>query len=111
MSGPPLILASQSPRRAQLLDMLGLRYTVEPADIDETYGPGEEPGAHAERLAREKAEVVARRRPDALVVGFDTVVVVDGDVLGKPAGADDADFQLCALGRCHVGSVSVSQPP
>ena len=109
MSGPPLILASQSPRRAQLLDMLGLRYDVAPADIDETYDAGEEPGAHAERLAREKAAAVARRRPDALVIGSDTVVVVDGDVLGKPAGREDAVRMVLRLqGREHLVATGVA---
>jgi septum formation protein len=103
MSGSPrLILASQSPRRAQLLEMLGLRFEVAPADIDETYRAGEEPGAHAERLAREKAEAVAAREPDALVIGSDTVVVLEGEVLGKPRDDEDAVRMLLRLqGRTH----------
>lgn len=97
-----LILASQSPRRAQLLEMLGLEFDVAPADIDETYLPGEEPGAHAERLAREKATVVAARFPDGIVVGSDTVVVLEGDVLGKPRDGEDAVRMLLRLqGRTH----------
>lgn len=99
---PPLVLASQSPRRAQLLRALQLTFDVAPADIDETYVPGESPSAHAERLAREKALTVARQRPDALVVGSDTVVVVDGIVLGKPGDARDAVAMLMQLqGRAH----------
>jgi septum formation protein len=99
---PRLILASQSPRRAQLLQMLGLQFTVTPADIDETFLPGEEPGAHAVRLACEKARKVATSAPDALVVGSDTVVVLDGIVLGKPRDDDDATAILLALqGRTH----------
>lgn len=99
---PRLVLASQSPRRAQLLEMLGLAFEVAPADIDETYFPGEEPGAHAERLAREKAAVVAARYPDAIVVGSDTVVILDGEVLGKPRDDADAVRMLMRLqGRTH----------
>jgi septum formation protein len=102
MSAPRLVLASQSPRRAQLLGMLGLIFDVVPADIDETYLPGEEPGAHAERLAREKAQLIAARHPDAIVVGSDTVVVVDGDVLGKPRDAADGVRMLMRLqARTH----------
>jgi septum formation protein len=106
---PPLVLASQSPRRAQLLAMLGLRFIVSPADVDETYGVGEEPTAHAERLAREKAASVAPGHPDALVVGSDTVVVVDGAVLGKPRDAEDARAMLMRLqGRTHEVSTGIA---
>ncbi|MDP2958035.1 MAG: nucleoside triphosphate pyrophosphatase [Longimicrobiales bacterium] len=104
MTGPPrLILASASPRRAELLARLGLEAEVFPARVDETYLPGEDPAAHAERLAREKAEVVARSAPDALVIGGDTVVVVDGHrVLGKPGTPEAAVAMLLALaGREH----------
>src|SRR5690606_33771597 len=94
---PPLVLASQSPRRAELLRTLNLTFDVAPADIDEAYRPGGTPSAHAERLAREKALTVARRRPDALVAGSDTVVVVDGVVLGKPADGADAVAMLMRL--------------
>lgn len=106
---PTLVLASQSPRRAQLLGMLGLRFAVSPADVDETYEAGEAPEEHAERLAREKAQVVAQRHPDALVVGSDTVVVVDGDVLGKPRAAEDAVEMLMRLqGRTHDVSTGIA---
>lgn len=99
----PLVLASRSPRRAQLLRMLGIRFDVEPADVDEAYRAGEDPMLHAERLAREKAEAVARLRPHALVVACDTVVLVDGDVLGKPHAAEEAIAMLLRLeGREHV---------
>jgi septum formation protein len=97
-----IILASQSPRRAQLLRMLGLTIETVPADIDETYAAGEEPGAHAERLAGEKALAVAARYEDAVVIGSDTVVTVDGEVLGKPRDRDDAVRMLLRLqGREH----------
>jgi septum formation protein len=99
---PTLILASQSPRRAQLLTMLGLRFEVLPADIDESYRAGEWPSAHARRLAEEKALRVAATRPEAVVVGSDTVVVLDDEVLGKPRDADEAVRMLMRLqGREH----------
>lgn len=99
---PRIILASQSPRRAQLLRMLGLDFDVRPADIDETYLDGESAPAHAERLAREKAMKVAGEEPDSIVIGSDTVVVVDRDVLGKPRDREDAVEMLLRLqGRVH----------
>ena len=85
-----VILASASPRRRDLLTMIGIAHVVIPADVDETYGPEEVPRAHAERLAREKASVLAARAPDAVIIAADTIVVVDGDVLGKPRDADEA---------------------
>jgi septum formation protein len=81
---PPLVLASQSPRRAELIGRLALDFETLPAHIDERYLAGETPPEHAERLAREKALAISARRPGALVVGSDTIVVLDGDVLGKP---------------------------
>jgi septum formation protein len=99
---PPIVLASQSPRRAELIARLGLEFDVQPADIDERYRPGETPPEHAERLAREKAEKVAATHPHALVVGSDTIVVIDGDVLGKPRDRAQAVEMLTRLsGRDH----------
>lgn len=99
---PKLILASQSPRRAELMRMLNLEFDIVPADIDETYLKHEAAPAHAQRLAREKALVIAERYPDALVVGSDTVVVIDRIVLGKPRDDDDAVAMLMRLqGRIH----------
>lgn len=99
---PPLVLASRSPRRAELLERLGLRFACEPADIDERYEGDEMPAAHAERLAREKAFAVARRHPEALVLAGDTVVVLGRDVLGKPCDAAEAVAMLERLaGRVH----------
>jgi len=99
---PPIVLASQSPRRAELISRLALEFEVRPADIDESYHAGETPPAHAERLAREKAEVVAATHPHALVVGSDTIVVIDGDVLGKPRSREQAVEMLMRLsGRDH----------
>ena len=102
MSGLRVVLASGSPRRRQLLTMIGIRHQVIAADIDEAYLPGEAPPAHAERLAREKGGVVAARNEDALVISADTIVVVDGEVLGKPRDAADAARMLHQLsGREH----------
>ncbi len=97
----PLVLASSSPRRRELLALLGLVPLIIPPDIDETWQSGEQPAPHAERLAREKAAAV--RRPDAAVVAADTIVVVDGDILGKPADAAEAARMLTRLaGRDHL---------
>jgi septum formation protein len=104
-----VILASQSPRRRELLTLVGIPHTVRPADIDEAYYAGERPAAHAERLAREKAAVVARAEPDALVIGSDTIVVVDGEVLGKPRDEAHAAEMLGRLaGRSHVVMTAVA---
>ena len=109
MTAPRLILASQSPRRAQLLRMLGLEFETVPADIDETYRDGEEPAPHAQRLAEEKAQVISARNGGAVVIGSDTVVVLDGAVLGKPTDADDAVRMLLSLqGREHEGATGIS---
>ena len=89
--------------------MVGIAHEVIPADIDEAYVPGEVPSAHAQRLAEEKAALVAARNPAAIVVGADTIVVVDGVVLGKPAGRADAGRMLRALsGRSHVVYTAVA---
>lgn len=109
MSSPPVILASQSPRRRELLRLIGLPHTVRPADIDESARPGESPRALAERLAREKAGSVARSEPDALVIGSDTIVVIDGDVLGKPRDDAEAASMLARLaGRTHTVLTAVA---
>jgi septum formation protein len=99
---PPLVLASQSPRRAELIGRLGLEFQTFPADLDESYMAGETPPQHAERLSREKALAIAAGRPEALVVGSDTIVVIDGEVLGKPRDRDHAIEMLTRLsGREH----------
>lgn len=106
---PRVILASQSPRRRDLLDLVRITHEVMPADIDERYLPGESPAAHAERLAREKAQAI--HEPEAVVIGSDTIVVVDGDVLGKPKDEADARRMLRRLsGRAHfvITAVAVS---
>lgn len=95
------MLASASLRRAGILRSLGVAFEVKAADLDESLRPGEEAGAAAERLAREKALAIGRHesRP---VVGADTLVVCDGRVLGKPSSRDDAAAMLRLLsGRSH----------
>jgi septum formation protein len=109
MTALRVILASQSPRRRELLNLVGIAHEVQPADIDESYLAGERPREHAERLARGKTAVIAERDPDALVIGSDTIVVVDGDVLGKPADDLDAVRMLARLaGRSHVVVTAVA---
>lgn len=99
---PSLILASSSPRRHQLLDMLGIAHQVDPARIPEDRLPHEAPAHYARRLAREKAEEVAARHAGRWVLGADTIVVVEGDVLEKPASPADAERMLGRLaGREH----------
>lgn len=97
-----LVLASASPRRQELLRRAGISFTVEPTDIPEIPQPNESAKDVAERLAREKALVVSRNHPDQLVLGADTVVVVNGQILGKPQDAADAARMLRLLsGRTH----------
>lgn len=98
-----VILASQSPRRRELLALVGIDHEVLPADIDEDVRPGEQAVPYTERLAREKAAVIAAKHPDAYVIAADTTVVVDGDILGKPGDAAEARAMLRRLsGRNHV---------
>lgn len=107
MTRPRVILASQSPRRRELLTLVGIPHEVRPADVDETYLPGEVPREHAIRLAREK--VAAVHVADAVVIGSDTIVVVDGDVLGKPTDENDAARMLRRLsGRAHTVITAVA---
>lgn len=97
-----LVLASASPRRQELLRNAGISFVVQAADIDESPLAGEPAQACAERLAREKALTVWRSRPADLVLGADTVVVVDEQILGKPVDEDDAARMLRMLsGRVH----------
>jgi septum formation protein len=97
-----LVLASASPRRQDLLRSAGISFAVQPADVDETPLAGESGRECAERLAREKALAVARERPEDVVLGADTVVVVNDVILGKPVDADDAVRMLRMLsGRAH----------
>ena len=97
-----LVLASASPRRAEILRAVGWPFEAEAADVDEALRAGEPPADYVERLAREKAGAVARARLFGLVLGADTVVVVGGEVLGKPRDEEDARRMLRLLrGRWH----------
>src|SRR5580698_1563232 len=99
---PMLVLASASPRRQELLRNADISFEVQPANIPEDPHHGESAKALAERLAHEKAQAVASQRPDDCVLGADTVVVVNGQILGKPTDAADAARMLRLLsGRQH----------
>lgn len=109
MKAPVLVLASGSPRRKQLLEMVGLVVEVRPPDVSEVREPDEAPRDYVERLARAKAGNVAGE----LVLGADTTVVIDGDVLEKPADAADALRMLRQLqGRTHdvITAVALKTP-
>ena len=105
-----IVLASASPRRTQLLALLGIAHRVDAAhDVDETPRPGEDPEGLARRLAEEKADGVAHRHPGVPVLAADTVVVLDGEVLNKPADAAEAERMLGRLaGREHVVVTAVA---
>ena len=104
-----VVLASSSPRRHQLLELIGVTHEVQPADLDETYIDGEMPGAYAERLARGKAEVVSALNREFVVIGADTIVVADDHVLGKPRDEADATRMLKMLsGRAHIVMTAVA---
>ncbi len=99
---PQFVLASASPRRAELLAAAGFTFTVAHADIDETPLAAEPADLYVRRLAEAKARAVADRYPGCVVLGADTTVVVDGDILGKPVDAADAVAMLRRLqGRAH----------
>jgi septum formation protein len=97
-----LILASSSPRRREILQAAGIEFAIRPAELDETVLPGEDAPSYVRRLARAKAAAIAAG-PGDMVLGADTVVVVDGEILGKPAGPEDACRMLRRLaGREHA---------
>jgi septum formation protein len=103
-----LILASGSPRRARLLESLGLRFVVRPADIDESLQPGETPEATVLRLARQKARFLPREQDDC-VIAADTVVVLGRRILGKPKDRLEARSMLRELsGRTHAVTTGVA---
>ena len=97
-----LVLASSSPRRAEILSAVGWPYETMAAGIDESRAPGEDATAYVQRLAREKAEAVVAKLESGLVLGADTVVVVKGEILGQPRDDDDARRMLKLLsGKWH----------
>src|SRR5262249_30662912 len=99
-----IVLASASPRRQQLLREAGIGFVVKPANIPEIRKPGEAPRVFAERMAREKAHAVhlAAANGEIVVIGADTIVAIDDEVLGKPADKKDAARMLLLLsGRKH----------
>ncbi len=103
-----LVLASASPRRQELLRNAGIPFVVQATDIPELPREGENPRACAERLAREKAVAVFRQRPDDFILGADTIVTVDGQILGKPRDVADAARMLGLLsGRTHQVTTGV----
>jgi septum formation protein len=102
-AAPALRLASASPRRRQLLDLIGVPHVVTPADIDETPRPAERADHYVMRLARGKAEAVWRKQRDLPVLGSDTTVVIGEEILGKPESEADAVVMLGKLsGRTHL---------
>lgn len=104
-----LILASSSPRRRELMGRLGLDFEILVPDVAEEVLPGERPEEHVGRLAAEKARAVSAGNPGAVVIAADTVVVLDGDIIGKPVDAEDACRLLGRLsGRTHTVYTGVS---
>ena len=99
---PKLILASGSPRRSDILASVGWEFVKHPADIDESERPSEAPEDYVVRLAREKAEAVAVQYPDSMVLGADTTVVIEGQILAKPIDMADARRMIGMLaGKSH----------
>ena len=98
----PIILASGSPRRSEILGFVGWQFIKDVADIDETEFAGENPADYVQRLARTKAETVAAKHPNAIILGADTTVVIENEIIGKPVDLEDARRMLRKLsGRWH----------
>ena len=96
------ILASQSPRRAELFKQLGMDFEVVPSNVDEEAQEKASPPVYVKKLARLKARAVAKRYDEGIIIGVDTVVVIDGSIVGKPKDKEDAVATLKALsGRVH----------
>lgn len=109
MTAPRVVLASASPRRHELLNIIGIAHDVVPANIDESIRGGESPRKHAERLAREKASSVSGRDSGVVAIGADTIVLLDKKILGKPANTVDAGTMLSLLsGREHTVVTAVA---
>jgi septum formation protein len=97
------ILASQSPRRRELLASIGLTFDVMPSDVPEVHQPGESPEEYVARLSRDKAAAIAARDGNAWIIAADTTVLLGEELLEKPAGEDDAKRMLAAIaGRTHI---------
>ena len=104
-----VILASASPRRRELLTLIGIAHTVVPADVDESIHPDEAPAVYAERLARAKASAIPMSDATSITIGSDTIVVIDDRVLGKPRDRRDATEMLRSLsGRTHTVYTAVA---
>jgi septum formation protein len=104
-----LILASASPRRRELLTQAGLRFDVLPAHVDESRHSGEDPVAYVQRLALEKAMIISAKHPGDIILGADTTVVLNGEVLNKPADAVEAEHMLRALsGQSHQVATGIA---
>jgi len=98
----PIILASGSPRRQDLLRQIGITFRTMPSDVDEAILPGESPEKYVVRVALDKASSVAARTDSGIVIGADTIVVLDDTILGKPVDAEDAIRMLTLLsGKAH----------
>jgi septum formation protein len=114
LTNEPIILASESPRRAALLSLAGFNFTVRPSRLDEADFDEENPVAHVRTLSRLKAEKIADEVKKGLIVAADTIVVLDQRILGKPINALEAKNMLSALsGRTHevyTGFTVVEQP-
>ncbi len=110
MNAFPLLLASNSPRRRQLLALTGWKFSVAASDVDESVRPGEPPEIYVSRLSAEKARAAAEKaHGEQFVVGSDTTVVLDGDILGKPVDAEEAVDMLRRLrGRTHQVFTGIS---
>jgi septum formation protein len=97
------ILASASPRRIELLSLLGLRFEIMPSNVDEKFMKGETPRDHVLRLSGEKTRTASALHTEAWVMGADTIVIINGDVLGKPRTPDEAKEMLGKLsGQMHT---------
>jgi septum formation protein len=103
-----LILASASPRRAELLTAAGYVFAIAPAEVDESQLPGEAPGVYARRVARDKAAAASQGHPGSTILAADTVVVAGAEILGKPASPSEASRMLTQLsGAVHIVQTAV----
>jgi septum formation protein len=100
---PAIILASNSPRRRELLRQIGLSFSIDPTDVDEKVQAGESPENYAVRVAVDKARAAAERVRSGIIIAADTIVVLDHSILGKPVDRRDAERMLSLLsGRMHI---------